>query len=115
MKFGFSGEAFGNLIVLDTIIALAIGGIIFIVAHKRGIDVTTRRFQLMLMVSCALILIIIPLWLTDITIKWKAIITVAGFAAGIGNYFVIDRMQRVLRERLGDKKERENRDSDEWH
>ena|SRR5208283_3474688 len=108
MKFGFSGEAFGNLIVLDTIIALVLGGIFFVVAHKRGIDVTTCRFQLTLLVSCALILIIIPLWLTDISIKWKAILTVAGFAAGIGNYFAIDRMQRVLRERLGDKKKKEN-------
>jgi len=104
MKFGFSGDAFGNLIILLTVTALIVIGMIFIIAKKRGVDVTTRSFQLRVGISCGIIFILIPLWFSDLSIKPKIIVTILGLAVGIGNYFAIDRLQKVLREQLGDKK-----------
>jgi len=104
MKFGFSGEAFGNLLVLLVFIALIIVGVIFIIAHKNGVDVTQRMFQLKVGISGAIIFVIVPLCLSDLTIEWKIIGSIAALAAGIGNYFAVDRLQQVLKEKLGDKK-----------
>ncbi len=104
MKFGLSGEAFGNLLVLLVCIALIIAGIIFVIAHKHGIDVTQRRFQLRVGISGVMIFVIVPLCLSDLSIAWKIIGLIASLAAGIGNYFAIDRIQQVLREQLQDKK-----------
>jgi|SRR5208337_746549 len=110
MKFGFSGEAFGNLIVLNAFLGLILGGIIFIIAHKRGIDITTRRFQLTVGISLLFMLVVIPLLLSDASVKWKIIIAIAALAGGIGNYFGVDMMQRILRGKFGDKKGKERRE-----
>lgn len=104
MNIGFSGEAFGNLLILSAIISLVGGLIVFIVAKRKGIDVTTRSFQLSVGLSLLIVLGIIPLWLTDLTVKQKTVVTILALVTGVGNYFAVDRMQRVLREQSESKK-----------
>jgi hypothetical protein len=104
MTLGLSGEAFGNLLVLLAFMALLIVGIIFIIAHKNGIDVTRRGFQLKVGISGIMIFVIVPLCLSDISIEWKIIGSIASLGVGIGNYFAIDQMQWVLKGQFGKKK-----------
>jgi|SRR5208337_4916796 len=96
MKFGFSGEAFGNLLVLNAIIVVIGLCAFFFIAHRRGVDVSSRRLHLKVLIVSVGVFLIIPLWLTDLTIKWKAIITLAGVAAGAANYFGLDMIKHKL-------------------
>jgi hypothetical protein len=107
MKFGFSGEAFGNLLVLSALVLIAVEGVIFFIAHKKGVDVTKHRFALTVGVSGIVIFAVIPLWFSDLSVKPKIIVTIAALAVGLGNYFAIDRLQKALREQLGDRKKKE--------
>jgi hypothetical protein len=106
MKLGFSGEAFGNLLVLLCLIMIAVICLIFFVSYRRGIDITRHQFPLSVGIGCLIIFCIIPFWFSDLSIKWKIIGTILGLSGGIGNYFVIDRMQRAIRERRNKKRER---------
>ena len=106
MKLGFSGEAFGNLLVISGITGIAIMIVIFILAYKRGIDITKHRFALSLVISYGIMFVVAPFWLSDLSVKWKIIGTSLMLAAGIGNYFAIDRMQRAIRKRKSRKQER---------
>jgi len=99
MKFGFSGEAFGNLLVLSSFVAAIVISAVVIIAYKRGVDVEKHSFALPLLVSCIFIFIILPFWLSDLSITWKMIGTFLMLCGGLGNYFAIDRMQRMLRKR----------------
>ncbi|MGC9964111.1 MAG: hypothetical protein ABSE08_01775 [Syntrophobacteraceae bacterium] len=98
MKLGFSGEAFGNLLIVSGVLGLITLGIVFFIAHKRGINIATRKFALSTGVGAAIVFAIIPLWLTNISIKFKVVGSALALAVGIGNYFAIDRAQRVLRD-----------------
>jgi len=104
MKFGFSGESFGNLLILSALVLIAVTGAIFFIAHKKGVDVTKHRFALTVGVGSIIIFGVIPFWLTDLSVKDKIIGTILMMAVGIGNYFAIGRLQKVLKEQLGDKK-----------
>ena len=104
MRLGFSGEAFGNLLLL-----LGMGMLIFIttvsiVAHKKGINVTEKKFMLTLSMGAATIFVVIPLWLTELLFKDKIVISTIATLVGLANYYAIDRTQRALREHFGDKK-----------
>jgi hypothetical protein len=107
MKFGFSGEAFGNLMIIGAVIGVLIIFLTSYIAHKRGVDVTTHRFGLTLLIGCAIIFGIIPLWLTKLAVKEKLIVTILAFAFGFCNYFVIDRKQRRVWKEMADKKKKE--------
>jgi hypothetical protein len=111
MKFGFSGEAFGNLLILSAIIMVIVMSTACFIAHKRGVDVTTHRFGLTLLIGCAIIFIVIPFWLTDLTIKDKILGTILMFAFGFGNYFAIDRKQRRVWKEMADKKKKEEQEN----
>lgn len=110
MKLGFSGEAFGNLILLMAIIVLIVVGIIFFIAHKKGIDVTARSFQLKVGMVSLIIFGVIPFLLTDSTINTKIIGTILALCIAIANYFAIDKMQQKIREHFGDKKKTDKMD-----
>lgn len=105
MKFGFSGEAFGNLLVLSAFILIIVMGLIFFMAHKRGVDVTKHRFALTVGVCSIIFFGVLPFWLSDLSLKDKIVGTILMLAVGIGNYFAIDRMQRSLRGKFGDKRQ----------
>ena len=99
MKFGFSGEAFGNLLVLSCLVASIVIIVVVIIAYKRGIAVEKHSFGLTLLLSCGFVFVILPFWLSDLSITWKMIGTFLMLCGGLGNYFAIDRMQRMLRKR----------------
>ena len=111
MKLGFSGEAFGNLLVLLCLIMIAVICLIFVVSYRRGIDITRHRFALPVGIGCLIIFIIFPFWLSDLSAMWKIIGTILGLSGGIGNYFAIDRMQRAIRKRKSRKQERNKESS----
>jgi predicted RND superfamily exporter protein len=106
MKLGFSGEAFGNLLVLLCLIMIAVICLIYFVSYRRGIDITRNRFVLPFGIGSLIIFCIIPFWFSDLTIKAKIIGTILIISGGIGNYFAIDKMQRAIRERRSKKQER---------
>ena len=108
MKLGFSGEAFGNLLVLDALVSIPVILAVFIIAHKRGVDVTTPRFQIRVFITSIFILGIIPLSLCDLSLWSKIKIITLASAVGVGNYIGIDKMRRVLWGDSVDKKK--NRD-----
>ena len=112
MKIGFSAEAFGNLLMLSAFIVIIVMGVIFFIAHKRGIDVTKHRFALTVTIGCAVVFAVIPFWLSDLSGIDKIIGTILMLSVGIGNYFAIDRMQRILREKLGDKRKENSHGKD---
>lgn len=106
MKLGFSGEAFGNLLVLLCLIMIVVICLIFVVSYRRGIDITRHQFALPVGIGCLIIFCIIPFWFSDLSVNWKISGTILGLSGGIGNYFAIDRMQRAIRERRSKKQER---------
>jgi hypothetical protein len=103
MDLGFSGKAFGNLVILMVLLALVAIALITTVAKKRGIDISSNRFQLKLGISC-LIICLVPFLFTDRPFLVKIIILLIGLAGGIANFFVIDRMQKFLKDKFIDKK-----------
>lgn len=104
MKIGLSGDAFGILILLCTFLAVGVCTLILVIAHKKGVDVTSHRFALSVVLSCVLIFICIPLWLSDLPVIPKIIITLFGLAVGLSNYFAVDRMSKGLKAYLDKKK-----------
>jgi hypothetical protein len=110
MKLGFSGEAFSNLLVLNAFVMGPIILAVCIIAHRRGLDVTTHRFQITVLVTVVLIFVIIPISLCDHPIRTKIIGIALGAAVCAGNYVGVDRMRRVLwgdsvdKKKNGDKK-----------
>ena len=104
MEFGFSGKAFGNLLLILAFVAVITSFGAFKLLQKRGIDTTKRSVGLIISLSCFFVFIVIPFWLTNLTLKQKAIVTILALAVSVGNYFAIGRVQKVLREQLGDKK-----------
>jgi hypothetical protein len=96
MNLGFSGESFGNLLVLDTFIAFLFIGLIGFISHKRGVDVTTHRFQIKVLTVAVTIFLIIPFSLCDLSVKSKIIGIALILAAIVGNYIGFDKMRRVL-------------------
>lgn len=103
MKFGFSGEAFANLIVISAFVMIIAVGLIGITLHKKGVDVTKHKVGLTVGIGCLLIFGIIPFWFTELSILDKFILTAIAVAFAVGNYFAIDKMQRTLKEHFGDK------------
>ncbi len=63
MNFGFSGEAFGNLLVCSGLTGVLLGVYICIRAYKRGVNILTYRFQLSLVFIISVIFTIFPFWL----------------------------------------------------
>lgn len=104
MEIGFSGEAFGNLLVLNALILVLFVPLIFYVSHRRGIDITTRRFQLTVGVICLIVFVVVPLLLSDLSIKWKIIASILSVSAGIGNYFAVCGTEQIIKKHLWKKK-----------
>jgi|SRR5208283_1911863 len=107
MKFGFSGEAFGNLMVLDGIITVIVIPVFYFIARRRGVDIASRRLQIKVLIIWAIIFGFPPLWLSDLTIKQKTIVTVLALAGGAANYFGLDMMKRKLTGQSGGRKDKE--------
>ncbi len=99
MNIGFSGEAFGNLLVLATFVGIIVCAIIFYVAHKKGVDVTTQKFQLRVLVGIGSVLIIFPLCLSDLSPASKIIGSFLSMAGALANYFGIDRLQKLIKKK----------------
>ena len=104
MKLGFSGEGFANLLTMSGLLGTLLVLVIFYVAHRRGIDVRSRRFQFKVLSGILLVFLVIPLWFSDLDVLWKLIATIVPLGAGLANYFAIDKMQKVLKDRFVDKK-----------
>ncbi|HNS79681.1 MAG TPA: hypothetical protein PKM17_13620 [Syntrophorhabdus sp.] len=104
MNTGLSGESFGYLLLLMTGVYLAVGLSIFFIARKQGVNITSRRFVLITSLSCGLIFIIIPFWLTDLALQHKIIGTVFMLFVSLCNYIVIDRLAKALRARVDKRK-----------
>jgi len=100
MKLGLSGEAFGNLLVVGGLIGLIICAIIFYIAHKRGIDVTTHAFQLRVLFGFGCVFVVFPLWLSDLSIEGKIVGSSLAMAGGLANYYGIDRLQKIAKEKF---------------
>ncbi len=79
---------FGHLLVLVGFAGIIVGLVIFIIAYKIGIDVTSTRFVVKLIVVTCGIFILIPFWLTDLSIADKIVGTVIASVAGLG-YFLL--------------------------
>jgi uncharacterized membrane protein YidH (DUF202 family) len=99
MTIGFSGEAFGNLLVLLTLIGIVFCAIIFYVAHKKGIDVTAQKFQLRVLVGIGSVMIILPLCLSDLSFASKVIGSFLAMFGALVNYFGIDRLQNIIKKK----------------
>ncbi len=109
MELGFSGEAFGNLLVLDAFVSIPLIFAAILIANRRGVDVTARRFQVKAIIACAIIFLIIPFSLCDLSL-WSKIEGIAlSLAVGVGNYIGIGKMRRVLWGDSVDKKKNGDR------
>ncbi len=98
MRLGFSGEGFGNLLVVSTFVGFIFYSFIFFRAYRRGVDVTKTRFVLKSALITVFIFVVIPLWFSDLDISWKLMATIASVAAGILNFFAVDRAQKIYKE-----------------
>jgi|SRR5208283_977440 len=110
MKIGFSGEAFGNLLVLSGIIMIIVIPLIFSVARRRGVDITNRSWQIKVTLMIVIIFGVIPLWLSDMSIKDRVIVTILASAVAAANFLGVDTMQRILRDKFGVKKKKERKE-----
>ena len=100
MKLGFSGEAFGNLLVISTLVGIISCAIIFFVAHKKGIDVTTHKFQLRVLFGIGCILIILPLCLSDLSVISKIIGSFFAMTGALANYFGVGKLQQLVKKKF---------------
>jgi hypothetical protein len=107
MKLGFSGEAFGNLLVLNAFIVIIIVFVAIWIALKRGINIYSTRFQLGLLFGCVLIFCIVPLLLSDLAIKWKIIAAIAALSGGLANFLGTGIMQKTVKEQLDKRKKKD--------
>ena len=103
MELGFSGEAFGHLVLLMVFIALVVIALVFIIAKRRGVDVTSNRFQLKVGIYCLIIFFIIPLFFTSLPLVPKIIISILALAGGLANFFAMDRIGKILKDRFKKK------------
>ncbi len=106
MELGFSGAGFGNLLVLDTFVALLFIGLIVFISYRRGVDITTHRFQITVLTIVVTVFLIIPFSLCDLSVWSKIEIIALAVAVIVGNYIGIDKMRRVLWGDSVDKKKR---------
>ena len=97
MKIVFSGEAFSNLLVTLTLLGIISCAIIFFVAHRKGIDVTTHKFQLRVLIGIGCTLIILPLCLSDLSVTSKIIGSFFAMAGALTDYFGLDRLQQIIK------------------
>ena len=100
MKLGFSGEAFGNLLVISTLVGIIACVIIFFVAYKKGKDVTTHKFQLRVLFGIGSILIILPLCLSDLSVISKIIGSFFAMTGALANYFGIGKLQQLVKKKF---------------
>lgn len=100
MKFGFSGEAFGNLLVISSFLGIIACAIIFYAAHKKGIDVTSQKFQLKVLIGIGSLLIILPLCLSDLSVTSKFFGSFFAMGGALANYFGIDKLQKIIKRKL---------------
>src|SRR5208337_279511 len=110
MKIGFSGEAYGNLIVLCAIIGSMVIIAFYYMARRRGVDITNRRLQIKVTTMIVIIFGVIPLWLSDMSIKDRVIVTILASAVAAANFLGVDTMQRILRDKFGVKKKKERKE-----
>jgi uncharacterized membrane protein YhaH (DUF805 family) len=103
MEIGLSGPGFGKLLILLGLVSLIIVFGIFAIARRRGVDTNTHRFGLTVAFSCLILFVLIPLWLTDISTKWKIIATVLVIGVGVFNYFGISQQQKRAKEKADRK------------
>ena len=108
MKFGFSGEGFGNLLVLNAFIVIIIVFVAIWMAPKRGINIKTTRFQLSLLLGCVFVFGVIPLWLSDLPVGWKVVVTAAAVLVAIGNFFGTGRLQKIAKEHFFDERKKKD-------
>ena len=108
MKLGFSGEGFGNLLVLNAFILVIIVFVACWIAPRRGIDIKTTRFQLSLLLGCVFVFGVIPLWLSDLPVEWKVVITAGTGSVAIGNFFGTGRLQKIVKEQFFDKRKKKD-------
>jgi hypothetical protein len=100
LKLGFSGEAFSNLLVTLTLLGIISCAIIFFVAHRKGIDVTTHKFQLRVLIGIGCILIVLPLCLSDLDVISKIIGSFFAMTGALADYFGIDRLQQLIKRKF---------------
>jgi hypothetical protein len=100
---GLSGDAFGNLLVVSGATGVAIGLVVMAIAKRKGVDISSRKFLLTLALLTVAVFGGIPLWFTDLSVLTKTIATGLALIVVTGNYFFIDKMQRILK--VGKRKE----------
>ncbi len=110
MKLGFSGEAFSNLLVLDALVSIPLILAVFIIAHRRGVEVTTHRFQITVLTAWVIFFGIIPFSLCDLSVWSKIKMIGLGLAVVIGQYIGIDKMRRAL---WGDSVDKNKKNGDQ--
>ncbi len=100
METGLSKEAFGNLLFICAIIGIIVVFVICYIAHKKGIDITSIKFQMKVLFGVGLIFGIFPLMLSNLSLKHKVIGSSLAFIGGLINYLGVGRLQQIFKKRL---------------
>lgn len=96
----------GSLITKETFAdivfpaGVAIGAVVIIVTcvicYRKGIDITSRSFGLVVALSCIAMFLIIPIFFSEYSIGVKIVASILALCVGIIDYFVLDTAQRRI-------------------
>ena len=100
MKLGFSGEGFGNLLVLNAFIVIIIVFVAIWIAPKRGINIYSRRFQAGVVIRLRVCFFMIPLFLSDLPAVWKIGVAIVALSGGLANFLGTGIMQKIVKEQF---------------
>ena len=90
---------FGHLLLLSSLVGMAVGIVVIVIANKKGIDISSLRF-ILTVTSIMAMFFIIPILLANIPIKGK--IFILGLSITVGSvYFTI--LYKIAQKKLRKK------------
>ena len=95
-----SKESFGNFLFICAILGIVTVFVVCYRAHKQGVDITTKKFQLKVFFSVGLIFGIFPLMFSSMALKYKVIGSSLALFGGLINYWGIGRLQEISKKLL---------------
>jgi hypothetical protein len=90
------GNSISNILGVGVVLSVFVIIVIYVIAYKKGIDLSSGKCVISIGLGCLIVFCILPLWLTNMPIYLKIIITIASVAAGISNFFVVDKVSKFI-------------------
>ena len=103
MDVTLSREAIENCIIAWISLGMIGMALTAYIAHKRGKDITTHKFQLKLLLGFGYFFVILPLFLSNLKLWQKIIVSIVAISGALLHYFGIDRLQKTIKNKYSKK------------